>query len=111
VKAPERGDIVWLDFDPQSGREQAGRRPGLILSPRSYNSTVGLALVCPITSRQKGYPFEVELPTGLLITGVVLSDHLRSVDWKARRAELICGAPEAVIDEVMGKASTLLSED
>ena len=111
MKAPERADIVWLDFDPQSGREQAGRRTGLILSPRSYNSAVGLAIVCPITSRQKGYPFEVELPEGLPVTGVVLSDHLRSLDWKARRAEFICRAPEAVIDEVIGKASTLLSEE
>lgn len=111
MRAPERGDIVWLDFDPQSGREQGGRRPGLILSPKSYNSVVGLALVCPVTSRQKGYPFEVELRTELPVTGVVLADHMRSLDWRSRRAEFIGRAPQEIVDEVIAKASALLSEE
>ncbi len=85
---PERGDIVWLTFDPQAGRERAGRRPGLVLSPAVYNRRAALALVCPITSRRKGYPFEVSLPSGLAVSGVVLADHLKSIDWAARRAEL-----------------------
>ncbi len=77
---PDRGDVIWLTFDPQEGHEQAGRRPALILSPVSYNSKVGLALLCPITKQQKGYPFEVALPTGFAITGVVLSDQIKSLD-------------------------------
>ena len=87
---PDRGDIVWLTFDPRAGREQAGRRPALILSPASYNGKVGLALACPITSRVKGYPFEVPLPRSLAVSGVVLSDHIKSLDWRARKAELAC---------------------
>ena len=84
---PETGDFVWLTFDPQAGREQAGRRPALVLSPRSYNAKSGLALVCPITNQVKGYPFEVAISTGLVPTGVILADHVKSVDWKARRAK------------------------
>jgi mRNA interferase MazF len=111
LKAPDRGDIVWLDFDPQTGREQSGRRPGLILSPRDYNFAVGLALICPITSRQKGYPFEIALPPGLPVTGVILADHLRSLDWRARHAEFLCRAPEEVVAETIAKAATLLSDE
>ena len=105
---PDRGHLVWLAFDPQAGREQAGRRPALVLSPKSYNAKVGLFLVCPITSHEKGYPFEVPLPSGLPVSGVVLSDQLRSLDWKARKAALICPAPQSVVEEALGKASTLL---
>ena len=108
---PDRGDLVWLAFDPQAGHEQAGTRPALVLSPRTYNSRAGLALACPVTSRQKGYPFEVALPSGLPITGVVLSDQIRSLDWKARKAALICRAPLGVVQEVLGKASTLLQPE
>lgn len=86
---PERGDLVWLSFDPQAGHEQAGRRPALVLSPAAYNGKTGLALVVPVTSRAKGYPFEVALPEGLPVSGVVLADHVRNVDWQARRAEYL----------------------
>ena len=86
---PRRGDAVWLHFDPQTGHEQAGRRPALVLSPESYNGRVGLAILCPITSQVKGYPFEVALPAGSPISGVVLSDQVKSLDWRARRANLI----------------------
>jgi mRNA interferase MazF len=80
---PEAGDFVWLTFDPQAGREQAGRRLAPVLSPRVYNAKSGLALACPITNRSKGYPFEVAVPSGYGATGVILADHVKSVDWKA----------------------------
>ena len=108
---PRRGDAVWLNFDPQAGREQAGRRPALVLSPSRYNRKVGLAIVCPVTSRAKGYPFETELPQGLVIQGAVLSDHARSLDWKERHAELICRIPDEVVDDVTAKIIALLSNE
>jgi mRNA interferase MazF len=107
--APDRGDIVWIDFDPQAGHEQGGRRPALIVSPRSYNRKVSLALLCPITSQRKGYPFETPLPKGLKVTGVVLADQVKSVDWHARRAEFCCKAPTATVLDVIGKAQALLA--
>lgn len=107
---PRRGDLVWLDFTPQAGHEQAGRRPALILSPESYNRKTGLALACPITSQAKGYPFEVALPADRAVAGVVLSDHVRSIDWRARRAERAGQADEATLSEVCGKLASLLSE-
>jgi mRNA interferase MazF len=105
---PERGDLVWLSFDPQAGREQAGRRPALILSPSLYNGRVGFAFVCPVTSRVKGYPFEVPLPEGLPISGAVLADHLRSADWVARRVELAGRAPLSIVAETIAKLRPLL---
>ena len=105
---PDRGHLVWLDFDPQAGREQAGRRPALVLSPAAYNRRVSLALFCPITSRVKGYPFEVALPDGLGVSGVVLADQLRSLDWRRRRADFAGEAPASVVEEVRQKALTLL---
>ena len=106
---PNRGDVVWLTFNPQAGRGQAGRRPALVLSPRAYNERTGLALFCPITSRAKGYPFEVALPDGLAVSGVVLADHARSLDWRERRAEHICAVPASVINEVSAKLTALLT--
>jgi mRNA interferase MazF len=105
---PERGDVVWIDFNPQSGHEQAGHRPALVLSPVGYNRKVGLLLLCPITSRIKGFPFEVELPTGLPVTGAVLSDQVKSLDWRARAARYACTAPEAVLREVTARLRPLL---
>lgn len=104
---PERGDIVWLTFTPQAGHEQAGRRPALVLSPRAYNGKVGLAIFCPITSQIKGYPFEVEVPQGLTVSGVVLSDQVKSLDWKARKAELIGKLPESLVTTVLKRLGTL----
>ena len=106
--APERGDLAWLSFHPQAGREQSGRRPALVLSPQEYNRTVGLALMCPITNRAKGYPFEVALPADLEVTGVVLADHLKSLDWRVRRARFAGRVPSSVMAEVLGKLHTLL---
>ena len=106
---PERGDIVWLNFTPQAGREQAGHRPALVISPKSYNQKVGLALFCPITSHVKGYPFEVALPKGLPVSGAVLSDHIKSLDWKSRKAEFKGRVPKSVLDAVLERVGTLIS--
>jgi mRNA interferase MazF len=105
---PERGDLLWLTFDPQAGREQAGRRPALVLSPVGYNRRANLALVCPITTQAKGYPFEVKLPVGLSVTGVILADHFKSADWVARRAEFAAKAPADVLADVTAKLRPLL---
>jgi mRNA interferase MazF len=99
---------VWLSFSPQAGREQAGRRPALVLSPRAYNAKAGLCLVCPLTNQVKGYPFEVAIPRGLPVQGVVLSDHVKSADWQERRAKLIGQAPEEILDEVRARLQALL---
>jgi mRNA interferase MazF len=106
---PDRGDLIWIHFNPQSGHEQAGRRPALVLSPAAYNGRVGLALLCPVTSQAKGYPFEVQLPAGGRVEGVVLSDQLKSLDWRARQAERVGRVSKAVLQEVLGKLSTLLA--
>ncbi len=100
---PDAGDIVWLALSPQ-----AGRRPALVLSPSVYNRKSGLALFCPITSNRKGYPFEVGLPATGEVTGVVLADRIRSLDWRTRRARFVCSAPPTVVGEVLDKLSTLL---
>ncbi len=99
---------MWLTFDPQAGREQAGRRPALVLSPANYNRKSGLALVCPVTSRVKGYPFEVALPPGLQVSGVILADHVKSVDWKERRAQRIGRVPDQTMEEVVARLVPLL---
>jgi mRNA interferase MazF len=104
---PELASIGWLVFDPQAGREQAGRRPALVLSHTRYNEKTGLAVFCPITSKIKGYPFELAIPTGLPVDGVVLCDHIRSQDWKERRWQHICKVPLAYVQEVMARTLTL----
>jgi len=105
---PKRGDVVWISFNPQAGHEQAGHRPALVLSPQSYNRKVGLVLLCPITNQIKGYPFEVRIPPGVKVSGVVLSDQVKSMDWKARRASLLCSLPEKTVGEVLGLIGVLL---
>ena len=107
--APDRGDVVWLRFNPQAGHEQAGQRPALVVSPVAYNRRVGLALFCPITSQVKGYPFEVALPASLGVEGVVLSDQVKSLDWRARRAEFACRLPKPTTLEVLQKLATLVA--
>jgi mRNA interferase MazF len=108
---PERGDVVWLQFDPQSGHEQAGKRPALVLSPATYNRRVGLALLCPITSRSKDYPFEVELPAGLNVRGVILADQVKSLDWRARRAERLGNVPPDVVADTAAKIQALIDPE
>ena len=109
IPTPRRGDLVWVDFSPQAGHEQAGRRPAVILSPEAYNRKTGLAVACPVTSQPKGYAFEVTLPAGLPIAGVVLSDHVRNIDWRARRAERLAALAEETVAEVLGKLTALLA--
>jgi len=106
--APDRGDLIWLQFSPQTGPEQAGHRPAIVLSPRSYNAKVGLAICCPITSQHKGYPFEVPLPQAAQVNGVVLADQVKSLDWRKRQAKFIEKVPQAVLKETLGKIHTLL---
>ncbi len=105
---PQRGDVVWLQFAPQPGHEQAGRRPALVISPSSYNGRVGLALFCPITSQEKGYPFEVILESSGKAEGVVLSDQVKSLDWRARKAKKFDRVSESVLREVVGRVKALL---
>lgn len=105
---PDAGHLVWFSFSPQAGRERAGRRPALVLSPRSYNARAGLCVICPITSHVKEYPFEVPLPAGQPIAGVVLADHLRSADWRVRSAQYAGLAPADVVAEVRAKLRPLL---
>jgi len=105
---PNRGDVVWLNFTPQSGHEQKGPRPALVLSPKQYNSKVGLAVFCPITSNKKGYPFEVVILNTKKINGVVLSDQVKSLDWKTRQAKFVEKVPESVTKECTLKIKTLL---
>jgi mRNA interferase MazF len=109
MTALKRGQVIWISLNPQAGHEQTGRRPAVVLSPEAYNVRVGLAILCPITHQAKGYPFEAPIPPGLSITGVILADQVKSLDWRARNAELICTLPPDTIDEVLSKLDTLLS--
>src|SRR5438445_1629379 len=105
---PDAGDLVWLTFDPQAGHEQRGRRPALILSSRLYNAKALLAIACPITSQVKGYPFEVPLPAGGKISGVVLADHIKNLDWQARRGVFEEKAPADILTDVRERLRVLL---
>ena len=106
---PERGDVVWISLSPQVGHEQTGRRPAIVVSPAAYNGRVGLAILCPITNQIKGYPFEVRIPQGLAVTGAVLADQVKSLDWRAREVVLIDTLPKKTVTEVLQKLVTLLS--
>ena len=108
ARCPERGDIVWIDFSPHAGHVQAGRLPAMVISPGAYNGPAGLALLCPITSKSKGHPYEVAPPTGLPIQGVILSEQARSFDWRARRSQRICRAPDDVTNDVLDRLGTLV---
>lgn len=105
---PSRGDLVYLDFNPTKGHEQQGHRPAFVASPRSYNQPTGLALFMPITKRQKGYPFEVALPSELTIQGVILADQIKCLDWKARQARFVESVPDSLIEEVQARIEPLL---
>lgn len=106
---PERGDVVWITLSPQAGHEQAGRRPAVVLSPAAYNGKVGLAILCPVTTQVKGYPFEVLIPKGLAVSGAILADQVKSLDWRAREAELACRLPAETMSDVLQRAVILLS--
>lgn len=104
---PQKGDLVWLDFTPQSGHEQSGRRPAIVLSPSEYNEKTGLGIFCPLSSREKGYPFEVKI-RNKKISGVILSDHIKSLDWASRNAELISNVSDSELEEVLEKIKVLI---
>ncbi len=104
---PNRGDYVWLNFTPQSGYEQMGKRPAIVISPKEYNEKVGLAIFCPITSKEKGYPFEVKVNLKK-IKGVILSDQIKSLDWKSRKIEFIAKSTKEELEEVIDKLSLLI---
>ncbi len=106
---PERGDVVWISLAPQAGHEQAGRRPAVVLTPKEYNRRSGLAILCPVTSQVKGYPFEVRLPAGLPVTGAILSDQVKSLDWQARSARLICTLPPVTVSETLARLTALFT--
>ena len=108
-EVPERGSLVWVEYSPQAGSEQAGRRPGIVLTTAEYHRHSRLAIVCPITSRERGWPMEVKLPEGLAVSGVVLVDHLRSIDREARKLKIIGDAPASVLDEIDARLAPLLS--
>ena len=108
---PSRGDLVWVDFSPPAGHEQSGRRPALVISPAAYNQKVVLALLCPITSHPKGYPFEVNVASRSEIRGVVLADQIRNLDWRSRRAESIGVVLESTLAEVLAKLQTLVGAE
>lgn len=109
MSAPDRGDLVWIGLSQTSGHEQSGRRPALVVSPRAYNEKVGLALLCPVTSKARGYPFEVALPDGLPVSGVVLSDQVKSLDWRARSAEVVGRVPRDTVEAVLHRLGRLLA--
>lgn len=104
---PNRGDIVWLNFTPQAGHEQKGKRPAIIISPKAYNEKTRLALCCPITSNEKGYPFEVQVK-GKKVHGVILSDHLKNLDWKARKVKFIEKVKRKTLTECLEKIAVLI---
>ncbi|MEA1879777.1 MAG: endoribonuclease MazF [Campylobacterota bacterium] len=105
---PDRGDLVWLNFTPQTGHEQRGKRPALILSPKIYNEKTSLCVCLPITSKVKGYPFEVALPKGLVIEGVILSDQIKNLDYTAREISYICNTPDEVLVSVQRNVMALV---
>jgi mRNA interferase MazF len=107
---PQYGNVVRITLNPQAGHEQAGRRPAVVLSPKNYNGKTGLAILCPITNQIKGYPFEVIIPAGLPVAGAILSDQVKSLDWRARNAEFLCTLPAETISEVLQKLTTLVSQ-
>ncbi len=107
---PDRGDIVWLDFDPQAGHEQRGKRPALILSPKIYNEKTSLSLCLPITSKVKGYPFEVAIPKNLPIEGVILSDQIKNLDFTARKVAFVCKVPDDIVKIVQENIIALVQE-
>ena len=108
MPAPKRGDLIKLDFDNTKGHEQTGFRRAIVISPHSYNNKVKLAIVCAITNQKKGYPFEVEIPTGLKVTGVILSDQIRTIDWEERNVKIVDNAPPECVAEAQEKLSKLI---
>lgn len=108
---PDRGHVVWMNFNPQAGHEQAGHRPALVISPASYNGRTGLVLCCPITNQIKGYPFEVKIEENPLISGGVLADQIKSLDWRVRGVKFVTVVDDVVLEEVAAKFEALLRSE
>ncbi|MFD1363142.1 type II toxin-antitoxin system PemK/MazF family toxin [Lentibacillus salinarum] len=106
---PERGDLVYINLDPQAGHEQSGKRPCIVLSPEKFNRLTKFTVICPITSKQKGYPFEVQLPDNLAVHGVILTDQVKSVDKTARNLKIVGKAPKETVQECLDYIATFLS--
>ena len=106
---PARGDVVWIHLDPQAGHEQAGHRPALVVSRRAFNRKTGLIIICPVTSRQKRNAFEIALPLGLAVRGVVMTHHVKSLDWQARDAQFMARVPAQFVDQVLMSVVEILS--
>ncbi len=109
MATPDRGDLVYISFNPQAGREQAGRRPAIVLSPKEFNQITGFASVCPITNTERGWGYEVKLPVGLAFEGVILTDQVKNLDWRTRGIDIKGQAPQSVIDECFAKIHTFLA--
>ncbi|NCJ05146.1 type II toxin-antitoxin system PemK/MazF family toxin [Synechococcales cyanobacterium C] len=105
---PQRGDLIWISFDPQAGHEQRGKRPALVLSHDGFNRTMGFAYVCPISNTKRRNPFYVRLPEDLSVTGVIMADQMRSLDFRARTASLICSCPDLVLQDVLRRIKPVL---
>ena len=108
MSAPDRGDLVYVNLNPQAGHEQAGNRPGIVLSPKIFNETTGFAAVCPITNTIRGWGYEVKLPEGLAFQGVILTDQVKNLDWKARNIRVRGQAPEEIVNDCLAKIHTFL---
>jgi mRNA interferase MazF len=108
---PDAGDLVWIDLNPTLGHEQSGHRPAIVLTPRQYNVRSGLCIICPITSRARGYPFEVAIPAGHGISGIILVDQVRSVSWEKRYVKRAGVAPIQLLDDVRERLAALLQID
>jgi len=108
MAAPDRGDLVYVNFNPQAGHEQAGNRPGLVLSPKAFNEATGFAAVCPITSTIRGWGYEVRLPDDLAFQGVILTDQVKSLDWQVRNFRVKGQAPEEIVNDCLSKIHTFL---
>lgn len=106
--APDRGDLVYIDFNPQAGHEQAGNRPGLVISPKAFNEVTGFVTVCPITNTKRGWGYEVELPENQVFQGVILTDQVKNLDWKARQLSIRGQAPTEIVDECVAKIHTFI---
>lgn len=109
MQVPDRGDLVYLDFDPQAGHEQAGHRPGIVLSPKIFNDKTGFVAICPITNTARGWGFEVALPSGLVFQGVILTDQIKNLDWSARNLRVRGQAPQEIIKDCLDIISTFLT--
>src|SRR5699024_1080791 len=110
MQIPDRGDFVYLDFDPQSGTEQTGRRPAIVLSPENFNRITGYATVCPISSTNRKWGFNIDIPNDLAFSGVIISDQVKNLDWRTRKAQIKEKAPDDLVNKVVQVIHTYIFE-